>query len=140
MPIKDGDTVQVHYTGTLADGTTFDSSRDRDPLEFVVGSRSLIAGFEAAVMGKEVGDSVTVTIDPDQAYGSLDEELIFTVPRDQVPTHIEPQEGMSLQLSGEEGTMDVIIVEVTDEYIVLDANHPLAGKALTFAIEIMAIK
>ncbi|MDE7063905.1 MAG: FKBP-type peptidyl-prolyl cis-trans isomerase, partial [Desulfovibrionaceae bacterium] len=81
MPIKNGDTVSAHYTGTLADGTVFDSSRDREPLEFVMGKQQLIAGFEAAVMGKEAGDTVTVTIPPAEAYGDIDEELVFTVDR-----------------------------------------------------------
>ncbi len=140
MPIKDGDTVQVHYTGTLADGSVFDSSREREPLEFVMGSGMLIPGFEAAVMGREAGDSVTVNIEPANAYGETDLELIFTVDRNEVPEHIKPEEGLELQLSNEEGTMNVTITEVTDNEITLDANHPLAGKALTFAIEIISVK
>lgn len=140
MPIKNGDTVQVHYTGRLADGTIFDSSLERDPLEFVMGKQMLIAGFEAAVMGKEVGDKVTADIPPDEGYGSLDEELIFTVASSQVPTHITPEVGMQLQLSSEEGTMDVTIRDITADEIVLDANHPLAGKSLIFDIEIVGVK
>ena len=140
MPIKNGDTVQVHYTGRLADGTIFDSSRERDPLEFVMGRQMLIAGFEAAVVGKEAGDTVTAVIPPDQAYGDVDEELIFTVASSQVPGNITPEVGMQLQLSSEDGTMDVTIADVTADEIVLDANHPLAGKELTFEIEIISIK
>ncbi len=140
MPIKDGDTVQVHYTGTLADGSVFDSSREREPLEFVLGSGMLIAGFEAAVTGREVGESVKVTIEPADAYGETDLDLIFTVDRAEVPEHIKPEEGVELQLSNEEGSMNVTITEVTDTEITLDANHPLAGKTLTFEIEIISVK
>ena len=89
MPIKKGDTVRAHYTGTLDDGTVFDSSRERDPLEFVLGKGMLIPGFEAAVEGREVGETVTVTIAPEDAYGETDPELLFTVPRAQVPDVVE---------------------------------------------------
>ncbi len=140
MPIKDGDTVQVHYTGTLDDGSVFDSSRERDPLEFVLGKGMLIAGFEAAVVGRDVGETVTVEIEPASAYGEVDTDLVFTVPRSEVPEHISPEAGLPLQLSNEEGTMDVTITEVTDDSIVLDANHPLAGKTLKFEIEIISVK
>ncbi len=140
MPIKNGDTVSVHYTGTLADGTVFDSSRDREPLEFVMGKQQLIAGFESAVMDKEAGDTVTVTIPPAEGYGDIDEELVFTVDRSHVPAHITPEVGMQLQLSSDEGEMDVTIDAVNDEEIVLNANHPLAGKTLTFEIEIMKVR
>ncbi len=140
MPIKNDDTVQVHYTGTLEDGSVFDSSLEREPLEFTMGQHMLIAGFENAVMGKEVGDKVKVTIPPAEAYGEADEELIFTVPRSEVPEHITPEVGMELSLSNEDGGMNVQVCEVTDEYISLNANHPLAGKTLIFDIEIVAIK
>ncbi len=139
MPIKDGDKVQVHYTGTLEDGSVFDSSRERSPLEFTLGSGMLIAGFEAAVTGREVGETVKVDIEPEFAYGDIDEELIFTVPIDEVPEHISPEVGLNLELSNEEGTMNVTIAEVNDDNIVLNANHPLAGKTLTFEIEIISV-
>ncbi len=140
MPVKQGDTLRVHYTGTLTDGTVFDSSRERDPLEFTLGRGMLIPGFEAAVMGHEAGETVTVTIPPEDAYGEVDLELIFTVARSQVPAHIPLEVGTPLQLSNEQGQMDVIITEVDAEEVTLDANHPLAGKALTFEIEILEIK
>lgn len=140
MAIKKGDTVRAHYTGTLADGTVFDSSREREPLEFTLGEGMLIPGFEAAVEGHEAGDTVTVTIPPDQAYGDTDPELIFTVPRGQVPEHIPLEVGVPLQLSNEQGQMDVTIAEVGEDEITLDANHPLAGKELTFEIEIVDVK
>ena len=139
MGIKKGDTVRAHYTGTLDDGTVFDSSRERDPLEFVQGQGMLIPGFESAVEGHEAGDVVSVTIAPEEAYGEADPELIFTVPRAQVPDHIPLNVGVPLQLSNEQGQMDVTITEVGPEEITLDANHPLAGKSLTFEIEIVSV-
>ncbi|GFH62666.1 MAG: FKBP-type peptidyl-prolyl cis-trans isomerase SlyD [Candidatus Desulfovibrio kirbyi] len=138
MAIERGNTVRVHYTGTLADGTVFDSSRDRDPLEFVLGKGSLIPGFEDAVEGREIGETVTVTVPSDKAYGDMDPELVFTVPRAQVPEHIPLETGVPLQLSNEQGQMDVTITEVGADEITLDANHPLAGKELTFEIEIVS--
>ncbi len=106
MPIKKGDTVRAHYTGTLADGTVFDSSRERDPLEFTLGKGMLIPGFESAVEGHEAGETVTVTIPPDQAYGDIDPELVFTVARAQVPSHIPLEVGVPLQLSNEQDGCD----------------------------------
>ncbi len=140
MPIKKGDTVRAHYTGTLEDGMVFDSSRERDPLEFVLGKGMLIPGFEAAVEGHEPGETVTVTIPPAEAYGEVDPELVFTVARAQVPDHIPLEVGTPLQLSNEQGQMDVTITEVGADEITLDANHPLAGKTLTFEIEIVSVK
>lgn len=137
--IAKGDKVRVHYTGTLADGTVFDSSRERDPLEFTLGSGMLIPGFEQAVIGLGQGESVTVEIDPEDGYGPYDPELVFTVAKAQVPSHIPLKEGTPLQLSNEQGQMDVLITEVGPEEITLDANHPLAGKILTFAIEVVEI-
>lgn len=137
--IKKGDKVRAHYTGTLADGTVFDSSREREPLEFTLGAGMLIPGFERAVEGLAQGESVTVEIEPDDGYGSYDSELVFTVSKAQVPSHIPLKEGTPLQLSNEQGQMDVLITEVGPEEITLDANHPLAGKTLTFAIEIVEI-
>lgn len=139
MPIKKGDKVTVNYTGKLENGEVFDSSVDRQPLEFVMGSGQIIPGFEAAVAGREPGDKVTVTIAPENAYGSSDPELIFAVPRAQMPDHIPLKVGTPLQLSNNEGQMDCIITEVGPDEITLDANHPLAGKPLTFDIEILGV-
>ena len=125
MPITKGDTVRVHYTGTLADGTVFDSSREREPLEFVLGGGMIIPGFEQAVQGREAGDTVTVTIAPADAYGEADPDLVFTVDRAQMPDSIPLKVGTPLQLSSEQGQMDVVISEVTDTEVTLDANHPL---------------
>ena len=135
-----GKKVKVHYIGTLDDGTKFDSSVDRgEPIEFVCMAGQMIPGFDAAVMGHAAGETVTVTFPPSQAYGESDPELVFTVGRAQVPDHIPLTVGVPLQLSNEQGQMDVTITEVTDEEITLDANHPLAGKELTFEIEIVSV-
>lgn len=139
MPIKSGDTVKVHYTGSLADGTIFDTSRDRDPLEFVTGKQMLVPGFEAAVMGREQGETINVTFPAEEGYGSSDPELIFTVPLTEVPPHITPEVGMQLQLSSDQGDMDVTICGIGEDELELDANHPLAGKDLTFEIEIVSV-
>lgn len=141
MAIENGDTVKVHYIGTLVDGTQFDSSREegREPLEFVVGKGMMIPGFEAAVMGREQGDRFVVDIPCKDAYGEVDKELIFTVQRSQVPSHIPAEVGTPIQLSNEQGNMYATITEVTPEEITLDANNPLAGKDLHFDIEIVAV-
>ncbi len=140
MPIEQGTKVKVHYTGKLADGTVFDSSRGREPLEFVMGDGMLIPGFEKALLWREAGDTVSVQIAPEQAYGAFDPELVFTVRREQMPAHIPLKLGTSLQLSNEQGEMDVIISEIGPEEVSLDANHPLAGKDLHFEIEILEAK
>ena len=135
-----GDTVRVHYTGTLEDGTQFDSSRDADPLEFAMGQGQLIAGFENAVAGLAVGESCTVTLSPEEAYGEVNEAMIQDVPRDMMPEGVELKAGMMLQGHAEDGRVDnFTVVSFTDEHVKLDANHPLAGKALTFEIELVAI-
>lgn len=141
MPIKNGDVVRVHYTGTLDDGTEFDSSRDRDPLEFTVGKSMVIPGFERAVEGREPGETVKITIPPEDAYGDADPEMVFEVDRAQVPPHIPVKEGTLLTLTSEEGhEMNVAISAIDGDVITLDANHPLAGKALTFEITIVDVK
>lgn len=140
MPAKNGDTVRVHYTGTLSDGTMFDSSRDGDPLEAILGQGLLIPGFEAALVGMEEGDAKTVTIPPGDAYGDHQEELVFTLPRSEVPAHLKPEEGMLVQLSGEDGEeLEAVITDVSGDFITLDANHPLAGETLTFELEMTSI-
>ena len=139
MAIKRGDSVRVHYTGTLADGVVFDSSRDRNPLEFVLGKRTLIEGFEKALIGRNAGDQVQVTIPADEAYGDVKEQLIFKVPLGEVPPHITPEPGLQLSLSSPEGDLEVTVTHVDGDMIVLDANHPLAGKDLTFDIEVVSV-
>lgn len=139
MRIHKGSVVRLHYTGTLEDGVEFDSSRGRDPLEFTVGEEMLIPGFENGVIGHEKGDRFTITVDPEDGYGEYSEELVFEVPLDQVPEHITPETGMVLELTGEEGEMEVTVIDVTDTTVLLDANHTLAGEKLTFDIEIMQV-
>jgi len=137
---KSGDTVRIHYTGTLDDGTEFDSSAGRDPLEFTLGGGQVIPGFDSAVDGMTVGDSQTVKIESADAYGERHEQLVQQVPRSTLPEEMEPAVGMQLQSQSPDGqVMNLVIVEVAEEMITLDANHPLAGQALTFAIELVEI-
>jgi FKBP-type peptidyl-prolyl cis-trans isomerase 2 len=131
---QDGDTVQVHYHGTLDSGEVFDSSREGDPLSFTVGSGQVIQGFDDAVRGLSVGDTKTVRLDPDDAYGQRSDEMIFEVPAAEAPEGLE--EGSLVQLPN---GAPAVILEVTDETVTVDANHPLAGQALTFEIELVAI-
>ncbi|MGB5625580.1 MAG: peptidylprolyl isomerase [Woeseiaceae bacterium] len=137
---KSGDAVRIHYTGTLGDGTQFDSSAGRDPLEFALGGGQVIPGFDSAVTGMSVGDQKTVTIEPDDAYGQRHDQLVQQVPRDTLSDDIDPAVGMQLQSQSPDGQiMNLVIVEVAEESITLDANHPLSGQALTFAIELVEI-
>jgi peptidylprolyl isomerase len=137
---KSGDTVAVHYTGSLADGTIFDSSREREPLSFTIGEGQVIAGFNDAVDGMEVGESATVTISAANAYGEYNEQFLITVPPADIPPEIAVEVGMDLQLHQEDGgAIPVRVTEVTDDHVTLDANHPLAGQDLTFEIELVSI-
>lgn len=141
MPAKNGDTIVVHYTGTLADGTLFDSSREGDPLEAVLGQGMLIPGFEGAILGMEEGDTKTVTIPPDQAYGDRAGELVISLPLSDVPSHLKPEVGMMVQFATDEGEeFEAVIADICDGTITLDANHPLAGETLTFELELVGIK
>ena len=135
-----GDTVHVHYTGKLDDGTVFDSSEGRDPLAFTVGAGQVVPGFEEAVAGMQVGDSKTVRIGPADGYGERRDDLVLDVPTEQLPEGLEPEIGMELALRGQDGqTMPVRVAAVGSEAITLDANHPLAGRALTFDVELVAV-
>ena len=137
---KSGDMVAVHYTGSLADGTIFDSSREGEPLSFTIGVGQVIAGFNDAVDGMSVGESVTVTIPAADAYGEYNEQFVITVPPADIPPEIEVEVGMDLQLHQEDGgAIPVRVTEVTDDHVTLDANHPLAGQNLTFEIELVSI-
>ncbi|HAA15060.1 MAG TPA: peptidylprolyl isomerase [Cytophagales bacterium] len=140
MGASKGDNVKVHYTGTLKDGSVFDSSREREPLGFTLGAGQMIPGFEKAVEGMEVGETVTAELAPEDAYGPHSEEMLVDVPKDQVPADINPTVGQQLQLQRQDGgVMNVVVKEVNEGNIVLDANHPLAGKDLIFEIELMEI-
>lgn len=141
MPAKNGDTVLVHYTGTLADGAVFDSSRDGEPLEATLGDGMLIPGFEKALAGMSAGDIKAVVIQPQEAYGEHLPELVLVIPREDVPDTIKPEPGMMVQLAmthGEE--FEAAITDVNEKEVTLDANHPLAGEALTFEIELVGVK
>jgi FKBP-type peptidyl-prolyl cis-trans isomerase 2 len=140
MAAKQGDTVKVHYTGKLEDGTVFDTSRSRHPLQFTIGKGQVIQGFEQAVAGMNLGESKTATIPVDQAYGSRRDDMIVTVKRDQFPPEVNPNVGQRLELEQENNqSILVTVTNVTDANITLDANHPLAGKALTFELELVGI-
>lgn len=137
---KPGDTVHVHYTGRLDDGTVFDASEGRDPLAFTIGQGQVIEGFEQAVDGMVVGTEKTVRIPADEAYGTRRDDLLIEVPREQLPEEMAVEVGMQLQLRREDGgALPVTVAETADEKIVLDANHPLAGEALTFELQLVAI-
>jgi peptidylprolyl isomerase len=140
MAAEAGQTVKVHYTGTLEDGTMFDSSEGRDPLQFTVGGGQVIPGFDAGVTGLKVGESRTVTIPPEEAYGPVNDQLKLEFPIDQVPEGVDTTVGAALEITHESGQqIPVVVTEVTEELIILDANHPLAGKTLTFEIELVEI-
>ncbi len=137
---KKGDKVKVHYTGKLNDGTIFDSSEDREPLEFTLGGGNMIAGFEKAVMGMAVGDKKTTDIPSQEAYGERREDMRVGIPKTEVPADINPVVGQQLSVQQQDGsTMPVVVAEINEENIVLDANHPLAGKDLTFEIKLVEI-
>lgn len=138
--VKSGDKVRIHYTGTLSDGSVFDSSQGRDPLEFVVGSGQVIPGFDVAVTGMTTGEQKTVTIPADQAYGQPDPRAIQAIPRDNIPDEIPLEIGLQLQAQSPQGyPIPVTVVEITETEVTLDANHRLAGKDLTFALELVSI-
>ncbi|MGM0759230.1 MAG: FKBP-type peptidyl-prolyl cis-trans isomerase [Thermodesulfobacteriota bacterium] len=138
---KSGDLVKVHYRGTLQDGTVFDSSYEGEPLEFTLGQGQIIPGFEQAVEGMAAGDSKTVEVGQDQGYGEYDENKLINVQRANLPDNIEPEEGMVLQVNSQDNEVFYVTVsEVKDEEVVLDGNHPLAGKDLTFEIEIVDVQ
>jgi peptidylprolyl isomerase len=137
---KHGDTVKVHYTGKLPDGTIFDTSRNRQPLQFTIGKGQVICGFEQAVAGMNTGESRTTTIPVDQAYGPRRTDRIVTMERSQLPPGLDPRVGQRLELTQtDDQTMLVTVMAVTDTNITLDANHPLAGKELTFDLELVGI-
>lgn len=138
--IANNDTVTIHYTGTLSNGEQFDSSEGREPLKFEVGQGHVIPGFEKAVLGMKVDESKKFTIPADEAYGQLDEELVYEIPKSAIPAGINPHKGQRLVSNLSDGRqIPVTVVEVTGETITLDANHPLAGQDLTFEIKIVSV-
>lgn len=135
-----GNTVVVHYNGYLEDGTPIGSSRETGPVEFTIGERTLIPAFENAVMGMEEGDTKTVSLEVEDAFGERREELVRTIGKDQLPSHIDPQVGKFLEIRADEGeNVRAQITDVTEDRVTIDANHPLAGKKITFEIELLEI-
>ena len=140
MQAKIGDLVKVHYTGKLVSGEQFDSSAGREPLEFTVGAGQMIKGFDAAIPGMSVGDKKTINIVADDGYGPRSEEAIIEFPKENVPADMKLEAGMPLTLSNQQGQpVPVIVVEVKDDVIILDANHFLAGQDLVFDVELVEI-
>jgi len=138
---KEGDTVKVHYTGKLEDGTIFDSSKDREPFEVTIGSGGAIPGFENGIVGMAIGDTKTVTIPPEEAYGPRRDELVMTISKDEFPSDITPSVGQQLQMMHPSGNIvNVTITDVMQDSVAFDANHPMAGKTLIFEIELIEIK
>ncbi|UYV39517.1 peptidylprolyl isomerase [Rhodobacteraceae bacterium D3-12] len=138
--IKQGDTVRIHYTGTLADGSVFDSSEGRDPLEFTYGEGQVIPGLEKGMEGMTQGDKRVIVAVADEAYGPVHEEARQPVPRGDLPDEIPLELGTQVQAQAQDGqVMTLTIVEVSESHVVLDANHPLAGKDLTFDIELVSV-
>ena len=137
-PAKNGDRVRVHYTGRLEGGQVFDTSREGEPLEFTVGADNIIQGFSEAVRGMRVGESKTVEVAPDDAYGPRRDGLITSIPRGQTQFPVEPQVGMRFGLPLEDGgQLEVVVTEVTDTHVTIDGNHLLAGQKLIFDIELV---
>jgi peptidylprolyl isomerase len=138
--VKQGDTIQVNYTGKLPDGTIFDSSVGRHPLQFTLGKGQLIAGFEKAVIGMAAGDKKIVVVPVAEAYGPRQQSAVVEMERKGFPGNFEPQIGQRLELTQEDdSTILVTVAGLTETHITLDANHPLAGKDLTFEIELLSI-
>lgn len=137
--IEKGNVVAVHYTGKFTDGEVFDSSLDKEPLKFQIGSGQIITGFESAILGKNVGDKISVNLTPEESYGDIREDLIVKVSHEQMPGDVEV--GQSLQAQTENGqSINVYVKEINEDYVLVDANHPLAGRSLMFDIEILEVE
>jgi peptidylprolyl isomerase len=137
--IQNGKTVRIHYTGTLADGTPFDSSVGREPLEFEIGAGTVIPGFDAAVREMQLGEQKTVTIPAAEAYGDLRDDMIGDIPKENFPPEMELSVGMELQMMGPQGPLPIVVREIKANAVTIDANHPLAGQDLTFALTLVEI-
>ncbi|MEI6948834.1 peptidylprolyl isomerase [Paraflavisolibacter sp. H34] len=138
--VKSGDKVRVHYHGKLRSGETFDSSQGRDPLEFTVGGGQVIKGFDQGVMGMQVGEKKTVEIEVEDAYGEKSQDMVIEFPKNQFPPDMKPEAGMQLMMNNGAGqSFPVVVAEVKEDTVVLDANHPLAGQDLIFDIELVEI-
>ena len=138
---KEGDAVRVNYTGKLEDGTVFDTSENREPLDFTIGEEKVIPGFEQAVVGMEPGETKTETLPPERAYGPRREDMVMQMNRDEIPENVDPAVGQELQLRMQNGqTVPVRIADLSDEAVTIDANHPLAGRTLVFDIELLDVQ
>ncbi|MBJ2173715.1 peptidylprolyl isomerase [Aureibaculum sp. A20] len=141
IQVKENNTVKVNYTGKLSDGQVFDSSEGREPLEFTLGQGQLIPGFEKGLIDMKLNEKKTITIPKAEAYGDVNEQLIQEVNKTELPQDMEPKVGMGLVSKSPDGQeMNLMVVEVKDESIVIDGNHPLAGKDLIFDLEVIEIK
>jgi len=137
---QEGSKVKIHYTGKYEDGTVFDSSREREPLEFTIGDESTIQGFEEAVTGMSPGETKDISLDPEKAFGEYHEQMVQKVERNQLPDDVELEVGIVLEVTSPEGeTYMVRVVEMDDESVTLDGNHPLAGETLSFDIELVEV-
>ncbi|MHC5040400.1 MAG: FKBP-type peptidyl-prolyl cis-trans isomerase [Planctomycetota bacterium] len=137
--IESGKTVKVHYKGSLDDGSVFDSSEGRDPLEFQVGAGQVIPGFDAAIQQMSAGETKTVIIPCTEAYGESRPEMIASIPKANIPDNLNPQIGQILQVSTPQGTLQVRLIEIKEDEMVFDGNHPLAGKDLTFELTVVEV-
>ncbi len=138
--VKNGDTVRVHYHGKLTNGSTFDSSEGREPLEFTVGQGQVIKGFDDALINMAIGEKKTVNIPVDQAYGQRNDDMMMEYPKSEFPADMKPEKGMQLHMSDNTGNVfPVVVTEVQDDVVILDANHPLAGEDLIFDLELVSI-
>lgn len=136
----DGKKIKVHYTGKLENGEIFDSSFDKEPLEFTIGKGEMIPGFEKGVLDMKVGEKKTIVLPPEEAYGQYNEELAMPYSRKELPEDLKPEVGMTLEFQSQQGQVFYVnVTKVTDTEIIVDANHQLAGKTLTFDIEIMEV-
>lgn len=139
--VKNNDTVKIHYTGKLEDGQVFDSSIEREPIEFTIGGGQIIPGLEKGLIDMEVNEKKTIQIPQTEAYGDVQKELFQEIPKDQLPQEITPEVGMGLVAKNPDGSeRQLRVAEVKDESIIIDANHPLAGKDLIFDVEVVEIK
>ena len=138
--VKDGDTVKVHYTGKLENGEVFDTSKEQEPFEFTVGNKAVIPGFEKGVVGMEVGDSKSIEIPAEEAYGAKQDQLVVEVNRIEFPDDITPTIGQRLQIRQQDGNPIIVtITDLAEDIITLDANHPLAGYTLFFDVEVIEL-
>jgi peptidylprolyl isomerase len=137
--VRNGQIAKVHYKGTLDNGSVFDSTEGKEPLTFEVGTRQVVPGFEDAVREMQVGETRTVRVGCREAFGEPQEEMVVSIPKKGFPKNIDPQEGMVLQMQTQEGTLPAEIVDVSDDVVTLDANHPLVGEDLTFEVTLLEV-